>query len=795
MAENTESYKVTIDTEVTGQDKVELLNRTVSTSIGEFDNLNEAISKTQDTLGKVDPNTKEFKELSKELAGLKDRLKETEINSVRFTEALAAQPGAIGFVGQSLEGLRGTFKVFMANPIIAVLAGITGAFLALRESLQRTEEGQAKLSKVTEGFTKIMNGLFAVLEPIANFFIDLVISLLENEKVMNALSTTVGVLSAAFQVLFNVGKGLVDIVINNLITGFRTLIDIGTSAGKVLKGVFTLDLALIQEGLVGVKDAYVAGVKDVVNNVVSGAKNIADGVVDGITSGFEAGVGAFKEGSKRLTEAKKEAEAKRLEEAKKAEEERKKLIEEASKLQTEAYLASLEEREREIKVRETQLTDDLVILENGRKAAIQQAILSGNSDIKTIEEEFNKSRLLLEEQTRKDIQAINDKFDAVDRDSRIKGLETRFNEIVSATNGGYDELIALVTEKEAELLANTQLTEDERKQIQLDAIAERKSILERQYADEILGLDLQFQLVINTNAEDYDALISIVDEKEKILLANTQLTENERLAIQRDFAQQRADIRGNELNDNLLALDTEANNLATSFERRREIITEQENIILQLEGSTEAQRTAIRQQAADQRAAIDAAELDARAQIQNAYLDLAGQFGSALQALAGENKKVAIAGVVIEQAASIGRIISNTAVANAKAVAAIPLTAGQPFVAINTISAGLSIASTIAAAAKAIKQINSAGSGGGGGSLSASSSVSTPISAPRVGSTTAPEITGVEGGTNPTQQMAQTIAQRDNNNTPIKAYVVSGDVTSQQALDRRTNRAATFSGG
>ena len=771
MAENTETYKVVIDTEVKGTENIELLNRTVSTSIGEFDNLNEAISKTQDTLGKVDPNTKEFKELSKELAGLKDRLKETEINSVRFTEALAAQPGAIGFVGQSLEGLRGTFKVFMANPIIAVLAGIAGAFIALREALQRTEEGQAKLSKVTEGFTKIMNGLFAVLEPIANFFIDLVISLLENQKVMDALSTTVGVLSAAFQVLFNVGKGLVDIVINNLITGFRTLIDIGTSAGKVLKGVFTLDLALIQEGLNGVKDAYVAGVKDVVNNVVSGAKNIADGVVDGITSGFEAGVGAFKEGSKRLTEAEKEAEAKRLEEAKKAEEERKKLIEEAEKLQTETMLALLDERSRELTLRETKFIEDK-----------KKLLAGGISDFTQLEELYNK-----------DVEAINQKFEDIARTNRLKGLETRFNEIVSATNGGYDELIALVTQKEDELLANTQLTEDERKQIQLDAIAERKGILERQYADEILGLDLQFQLVINTNAEDYDALISIVDEKEKILLANTQLTENERLAIQRDFAQQRADIRGNELNDNLLALDTEANNLATSFERRREIITEQENIILQLEGSTEAQRTAIRQQAAAERAAIDQEELDARAQIQNAYLDLAGQFGSVLQQIAGENKKVAIAGVVIEQAASIGRIISNTAVANAKAVAAIPLTAGQPFVTINTISAGLSIASSIAAATKAIRQINSAGSGGGGGSVGSTASLSTPISAPRVGATTAPEITGVEGGTSPTQQITQTLSQRDNR--PVRAYVVSGEVTSQQALDRRTNRAATFGGG
>jgi hypothetical protein len=33
------------------------------------------------------------------------------------------------------------------------------------------------------------------------------------------------------------------------------------------------------------------------------------------------------------------------------------------------------------------------------------------------------------------------------------------------------------------------------------------------------------------------------------------------------------------------------------------------------------------------------------------------------------------------------------------------------------------------------------------------------------------------------------------NQAPIKAYVVSQDISSQQALDRRTNRAATFIGG
>lgn len=168
MADNQTTYKATIDVETKDAAKnVDLLNKTVSTSLGEFDNLNEAIGKTQDTLGKLDPNTKAFKELSKELSGLKDDLKDTEIQSVRFTEALAAQPGVMGLVGQSLEGLRGTMKVFMANPIIAVVAGIAGAFLAMRESLTKTSEGQEVLNRLSEAFGKLLGPIFATIEKVA----------------------------------------------------------------------------------------------------------------------------------------------------------------------------------------------------------------------------------------------------------------------------------------------------------------------------------------------------------------------------------------------------------------------------------------------------------------------------------------------------------------------------------------------------------------------------------------------------------------------------------------------------
>jgi hypothetical protein len=675
MAENTETYKVVIDTEVQGQDNIELLNRTVKTSIGEFDNLNEAIGKTQDTLGKVDPKSKEFKDLSKELQGLKDRLKETEVNSLRFTEALAAQPGVAGLVGQSLEGLRGTMKVFMANPIIALLAGITAAFVALKESLSRTEEGQAKLNQISEAFTKIMNGLFAVIEPIAMMIADLVIELLSSEKVMKVLSTTVGVLTGTFTALFGIGKELVGFVVNNFVNAFKTLTDVAGSAGKVLKGVFTFDLELIKEGLSDVGKSISTGFDSFVDNAKNTASGIGTAVVDGVNKGFESGANAFKEGAKRLTEEEKEA-------AKKAEEERKKLAEESAKKADEARKKKEEEDKK-------QREEQKKLLDEANKILVEQYIQS----LESRDAEEYKRGLLFNEQKAKLIAAGITDFTL---------LEENYRKDIAAINQKFDE------------------EEDAKEKERLDKI---KEIQKAEFDERLLGL------------------------------------ENE-LAVE-----------------------------SISFDKRRELIAQKEALLLQQEDLTQQQRVAIARAASNEIMAIDMAELDAKAEIQNAYLDLAGQFGSLLQQIAGKNKKVAIAGIIIEQAASIGKIIANTALANAKAVAALPLTGGLPFTAINTISAGLSIASTIAGAAKAIKQINSSDSASAPASAP-SLSVGGGVSAPQVGGVTPPQITGVEGGNNPTAQIASTLAARTEQ--PVRAYVVERDISSSQAMSRRTSKAASF---
>jgi hypothetical protein len=235
------------------------------------------------------------------------------------------------------------------------------------------------------------------------------------------------------------------------------------------------------------------------------------------------------------------------------------------------------------------------------------------------------------------------------------------------------------------------------------------------------------------------------------------------------------------------------------IKEQRVILAEQEANDLSNANLTEFQKTEIRKKYADQRIALTDLEIStekaatqAKAEINMAYLQLFEQFGNLLGQIAGKNKALAIAGIVISQAASIGQIIANTGIANAKAVAANPLAFGQPWVTINTISAGLSIASTIASAVKSIQQINSAASqagvtGGGGGSVGSAPTIPTP----KVGGAAAPQI-NVAGGQNPSTAIAQSINKAQ---APIKAYVVSGEVSSQIALDRRTSRAATFVGG
>ena len=323
----------------------------------------------------------------------------------------------------------------------------------------------------------------------------------------------------------------------------------------------------------------------------------------------------------------------------------------------------------------------------------------------------------------------------------------------------------------------------------LDLRAAKGEISETEYQEKIYEIRKKY-------ATSDDELIKAEIDREKYKNEQKKLT-----------AEEERGIIALRLQSQIEALDAENAKIDGDFQQDLERFKEQRGILAEQEANelantelTEFQKTEIRKKYSDARKGITDQEIEtekaaaqAKQDINMAYLGLFEQFGNVLGQLAGKNKALAIAGIVISQAAAIGQIIASTGIANAKAVGVSPLTFGMPWVAINTISAGLSIASTIAGAVKSIQQINQAASQagvtGGGGS---GRQVSAPPPLPKVAGMAAPQIQ-TEGGQSSSSQIAQTIAMAQSK--PARAYVVSQDITSNQALDRRTNRAATFSGG
>jgi hypothetical protein len=210
--------------------------------------------------------------------------------------------------------------------------------------------------------------------------------------------------------------------------------------------------------------------------------------------------------------------------------------------------------------------------------------------------------------------------------------------------------------------------------------------------------------------------------------------------------------------------------------------------------------------------------------------NISGIFGSLIgvfQQGSAMAKAFGIAQVAINAASSIGQILVNAraaqfeydkaiATGNASILMAIPKLvnpitaplgiaeaaagkaavaggiAGKAALKVNTnlqiAAVGVSSAAQIAAILSAGKS-KSAGASGGGSAQSAGGGAIP--NAPTIAPTAAPQIQ-TTGGMNATQQIGETISAAQK---PIRAYVISGDVTSQQALDRRTSRAATFSAG
>lgn len=177
------------------------------------------------------------------------------------------------------------------------------------------------------------------------------------------------------------------------------------------------------------------------------------------------------------------------------------------------------------------------------------------------------------------------------------------------------------------------------------------------------------------------------------------------------------------------------------------------------------------------------AAAEQKAAIQQQGLDTALQGVQLIKGLFEKSKGVQKAAVIAESAIGIAKMVIANKLANVGALAtpqsiATSGAAAAPVIAMNNISTGIGIAANIAATAKALKTLGGGTpptdptGGGGGGTGGGAGSVMSPSF----------NVVGNSG----INQLAQLQQQ------PTKAYVVSGEVTSAQSLDRNRIENATL---
>ena len=158
MADNTTTYTAIIDTQVKGEDQVKELNQTVEDGDKKFLSLRRQIRETtvslQSLADKGKDNTDEFRKLSEHLKELQVQQKKVAFEAKNTTDKLAELPGPIGLVGKTLKDAKESVEVFGKSIYVAlgIIGLIIAAFLAFKESLSRTEEGQKTLAAIPEAF-------------------------------------------------------------------------------------------------------------------------------------------------------------------------------------------------------------------------------------------------------------------------------------------------------------------------------------------------------------------------------------------------------------------------------------------------------------------------------------------------------------------------------------------------------------------------------------------------------------------------------------------------------------------
>lgn len=698
--------------------------------------------------------------LEKSIDGVDNSIKDTNASTQAMGNTLdKATGGAVtkfkalkGALQTAVTGFKSLRVAIIGTGIGALLIAITSVASAFRSS----EEGQNK-------FAKLMGVIGSVVGNLTDLLSDLGENIIEAfENPQKAWDSFTSSLNDGYQ-----------FIKSQVVDRFKASWDIlsgGFEAGvlkmRIAWNEFTGDSEEAEQLKVQLGE-----VNQKIREGVKTIKNANDQIV-GLYEGAKDSIKAF--GAEIAADAKaaqdiadKRAKADKLErdlilEKAKGEREIAELRLKAKDLNKTTAKEREEALRKVISIQDELTNKEIKAAELRRDAVVEENKLSkSNKDALTAEAEAEAKLIQLQTAKANKARTVQSEITAAENAARserqAKGKEAEAAEALAAK----EKAAAL-----EEIRVGQINTEDEKRKEELRKVEEQyKKLLEQ--AKKYYGED----------SEQAQALITSKDEKLKEI--QTKFDEEDK-ARQDKIDQDKKDKELKDQEEKIAKLELDKENDNLKFEQQRELIRQREELLAEDKKLTDEQKLELKKQFAEKSNQIDKEEAEAKAAIQAAYIDVADRGIQLLKDLAGDNVGLQKALLIAESASGIAKILVNTNAANAAAVLASPLTAGQPFVTLNQVSAGIGIASTIAATAKGLGALNSSGLGSGGGSAPTASSLPTQPQAPNF---------NIVGATE-TSQLAEAIG--DQTQQPVQAYVVANDVTTAQSLNNNIVEGASI---
>lgn len=406
--------------------------------------------------------------------------------------------------------------------------------------------------------------------------------------------------------------------------------------------------------------------------------------------------------------------------------------------------------------------------------------------LKSISEYVKTNEDLRKDARNKELNDSKIAYEALIKEAERLGVKT--NTITESYNA---RLVEINKKYDDEIIKNKKDFTDKVNEINVAAISDE---IERARKER----ELKFQNDLSSLEADKNFIKLEEDEKSKlrVLLANAY--NNDILKINNDARQKDNDAILKKYDDELRLLELRGQSLLAGtkayYENRAQILDQEEQKELAALDITEKEKTAIKEKYSKLRQQLDEDELAATGKVISQTIDAIASVGNAIASSYDEEaktskeafekrKKIQKATALLSAASGLVQILTQ------------PSVLPSPF---DWIVKGINAVALGIATAVNIKKIDAVQFEGGGSSASAGStgvsggatSAATPnIPTPQIAQAIAPQVqTGV--AQNPTTQITRTLAQTTQK--PVEAFVVSTTVSSQQQLDRRTNRAATL---